>query len=220
MLDTLKSTVEYQGFGSNILTAGAIGAMIVLIWESYGIIAQIRKIWHERAAEALSSYMFGYTAAFMAASIPYGIATKSATIVISAGVVFLLHLPIMWGIMTFRGYTLKESVITCTFFLMVIAMIAMPSWMDAFYLAFSIGTLYAFGTQAWQIWREKSAGTLEIKLILVYMASSVFWGCYAFAAGLVPLMILNPLFFMLMLLIVLLWRRYKNNGATVAVAAQ
>jgi hypothetical protein len=216
MLDIIKNTVEYQGFGPNMLTAGAIGAMVVLLWESWGILAQIKKIWHERAAETLSSYMFGYTTAFMAASIPYGMATKSATIVISAGVVFLLHLPIMWGIMTFRGYTRQETAITGAFFLMVIAMIAIPSWMDGFYLAFSIGTLYAFGTQAWQIWREKTAGTLEIKLILVYMASSVFWGCYAFAAGLVPLMILNPLFFLIMLLIVVLWRRYKNAPEAMA----
>lgn len=211
MLDIINSTVEYQGFGLNILTMGAVGTMAVLLWESWGIIAQIKKIWRERAAEALSAYMFGYTAAFMAASIPYGIAVSSATIVVASAVVFLLHLPILWGIHVFRGYTRKEALVTSAFFMMVVAIVALPSWMEFLFFSFSSGMLYAFITQAWQIWREKSAGTLEIRLIVAYITSSVFWSLYSFAAGIVPLMILNLLFFVLLLLIVLLWRRYKTT---------
>lgn len=215
MLNIIEQTVEYQGWGYNALTVGTIGALTFLILEAWGMYKQIRKIWEDRSASVLSVHWFGYGMSFMLACIPYGIAFRSATIVIAVTVLFILHLPILWGIYVFRGFKKHEVIGLCLYSLMLPAMIWLP-WMDIVYLTFSMGLIWSFATQPWEMWRAKEVGEVEIRLLIALLLSMVFWATYAFAIEALALMILNPLLFVILTITIVLWVKYRRKELVAA----
>jgi len=217
VLNIVEQTVEYRGFGLNALTVGAAGALALLLFEAWALIQQARTIWRDRSADILSTYWFGYTACFAAAYVPYGIAIQSGTLVFTCTVWSALHIPILWGIHKFRGYTAKETVTMGAFVLMVPVMIWLP-WIDLAYLVFSVGMVYAFATQTWELWKEEKTGSLEIKLLAVYIVSTTFWTIYVFAINALALMILNPVILTITIATVTLWCKYKKRELAAAAS--
>ena len=211
MFNIFKSTVEYQGWGWNALTVGTIGALILLIVESWGMVKQIQKMWADQSAGVLSVHWFGYIAGFMLACVPYGVTIKSGTIVLAASTLFVLHVPVLWGIYTFRGYTRNEALGLIAYALMLPVMIWLP-WINTLYLAFSIGTVWAVATQPWEMWRKQSRGEVEIRLVLALLISVTFWSIYAFAVNALALMIMNPLLGVLLVITLVLWLRYPKEA--------
>jgi len=210
MPDIIVQTVEYQGWGYNSLTVGTIGAFTFLIFETWGMYKQAKKIWDDRSAGVLSVHWFGYVAGFMLACVPYGIAIKSATITTAAVVVFIFHLPILWGIYIFRGYKKHEVIGLWLYALMLPAMVLLP-WIDIVYLACSMGTIWAFASQPWEMWRAKDRGEVEIQMIVIFLVSFTFWTIYAFAVQAIALMILNPFLLAILVVTIILWMYYPNQ---------
>jgi len=217
-LDIVKQTVEYQSFGWNALTIGATGGALILVFEIWALLKQVASIWRARSVKSLSAYWLGYIACYFAACIPYGLGVRGGLIIVTSALFVLAHIPLLWGIHRFRGFSALEIVSIGAFALMVPAMIQFPSWSDALYLAFSMGTVYAFVMQAWELWKTKETGALNLELLVTYLVATAFWTVYAFAIDALALKILNPALLVILSATIAMWIRFKaqeTNPATV-----
>ena len=89
-------------------------------------------------------------------------------------------------------------------------MIALPV-KNFFYLFFSFFNILAAFTQPWEILRQKNAGTVEIRLVIVYLVSCLFWIGYAYAIKNPLLEITCPIYFINNLATLTLWLKYRNG---------
>jgi len=69
--------------------------------------------------------------------------------------------------------------------------------------------MVAFASQPWEMWREKSRGVVEIKMLATFLLSLGFWITYGFAIEALPLMIINPLLLVILSITIFLWWKYR-----------
>lgn len=213
MLELLKNTVEYQKWGFNAPTIGAIGIIFFAFVEGWGLLKQNQKIWQERSGESVSFRWFTYLGSYFIASIFYGLYIKSISVTFGAILPGLLHIPIIVGMIKFKQLAQNEKIQSALFLIMILAMVILPQ-KDLVYILLSIGTIYALATQPLELYRTKSVGVVEIKLILVYIASSVFWTIFGFSTKALGIMIVSPCALILLGLTLIMWRKYKKLEAS------
>ena len=209
MWEWIQGTLEYQHWGWNSLIIGSAGTIIFTFFEGWGILKQNESIWREKSGESVSVSWFSFLGFFFFAFILYGVHLKSIAIVVNGSVLGPLHLPVLWGLWKYKGFTGKEKLLFVLSVLMVPAMAFIP-WKSEVYLLLSIGTIIALASQPWEIWENKNAGVLEIRLIGIYLVSTGFWVAYAFATGDLPLEIITTAALFLLLITCLLWFKYRK----------
>lgn len=209
ILDFLRSTVEWKNWGMNILTFSSIGAIIITMFQAWSFIKQSRTIWNKRSGDSVSMMMFGYALFHLMAFTVYGFAERGITIIIN-GLLFLCVIPIVIGLFKFKRITRAERHCVTAFGMLPAVMFFIP-YKQIFLLCLLTCLLVAFAFPAYEIWRNKDAGVVEVRVTIASMTANMFWGVYAFMVGDVPLMIFNPLSFMLMVSTLLLWIKYKRR---------
>lgn len=212
MLELLQNTIEYREWGLNAATIGAMGIIFFTFVEGWGLWKQIQTIWHARSGESISFRWFTYLGSYFVAGLVYGMHLSSVSMVFGSLIPALLHLPIILGIMKFKQLGKNEKAQSVLFILMIPAMI-LTAQKDMLYIVLSIGTIYALATQPLELYRVKSPGVVDIRLITVYLVSTAFWLLYAFAIKAVGLMVVTPFALILLTLTAVLWFRYKHLEA-------
>ena len=201
--------MELSQFGWNALTIGFLGTVLFTFVEAWGVWQQKRAIWENQSGESVSVIWFSYFAALMAVMLIYGITIKSITLILNGLLLAILHVPILVGLWRFKGYTRTEKAMTACFLAAIAAMAIVP-FKDWFFLLFTAGNvLFSLG-QPYEIWKNKNSGVVEIKLLAVYLVSSLFWLIYAYAIGDWVLQILSPAYSVILTLTVLVWFRYRR----------
>ena len=110
-----------------------------------------------------------------------------------------------------KGFTRKEKSFFWLFLMMPVTMATLP-WKDVLFVAFCIGAKIALAAQPWEIWKNKDAGAVEIRLLFAYFMSSAFWVIYAFRTGQWILGATTSFSVLLFILTIFLWFRYVNRG--------
>lgn len=201
--------MEFVQFGWNAVTIGLLGTVIFTILSAWGLWQQKKAIWDNELGQSVSVINFSYGTAFFTAVLIYGISIKSIALSFNGLLLSFFNLPIILGLWKFKGFTKIEKFLGVCFLIIIIAMLILPlkSW---FFLFLSFGNLVPGSMQALEIYNEKDAGVVEIKLLAVYLLSTLFWIIYAFAIDNWILQIISPLFFIILTITIVLWFKYKK----------
>ena len=199
--------MELGQLGWNVVTIGFLGTVIFTILEAWGLWQQKKLIWENESGQSVSVITFSYGTAMFAAVLIYGISVNSVALSFN-GLLGFFHLPIIWGLWKFKGFSRTEKLLGIFLMVVVAVMIVLP-FKDWFFLLLSFGTLISASMQAIEIWEEEDAGVVEIKLLAVFLLSNFFWIIYAFAIGNWILQIISPLFFVILTITIVLW--FKNK---------
>ena len=83
---------------------------------------------------------------------------------------------------------------------------------EELYTLLAIGSIYAVATQPWELFKTKHVGAVDIRLIVVYSLSAMFWVVYAFSIQAPALMLTCPIILALLVTTGALWVFYKRQG--------
>lgn len=211
MAGWLESTLEWQNWGWNALIIGSLGTIIFTFIEGWGLWKQNESIWSSRSGESVSISWFSFIAFFCFAFFVYGLYIRSIAVILNGATLGILHIPILWGLWKFKRFSFQEKSIFVISFLMLPAMIFFPG-KDEVYLAIAVGTLFAALAQPWEILHNKSAGVVDIRLIIVYLLSTVFWVIYSFSVDRYAMKITTSVALVILTLTFILWVKYRKKN--------
>lgn len=202
----LKDTVEWQGWGYNALTISFIATAVFTVLEGWGFLMQNRSIWRNKSGESISVSLFIYFGCLFITVIAYGYCIKSIAAILN-GMLGFLHLPILFGLWKYKGYTKLETGCLCVFPVMIPAMIFLP-WKDLLMISLLFGSIIPLAMQLYEMWRAKSAGVVDARFIGILIISTAFWVVYAFAIENWVMEVIYPLTLVILILIFVLRFRY------------
>ena len=206
-----KNTVEWQGWGYNALTISFIATAVFTILEGWGFWMQNLSIWRNKSGKSISVSLFIYFGCLFITVIAYGYYIKSIAAIFN-GMLGFLHLPILFGLWKYKGFTKLETGASCVFPLMGPAMIFLP-WKDLMMISLLFGTIVPLLMQLYEMWRAKSAGVINARFIGILIISTAFWVIYAFAIGNRVMEVIYPLTLVILILIFALRFRYARPSA-------
>ncbi|KPJ85858.1 hypothetical protein AMJ57_01615 [Parcubacteria bacterium SG8_24] len=200
--------MELQQFGWNAVTVGFLGTVLFTVVSAWSLWRQYRRIVARRSGRSVPVMTYTFrTVAFVAVLI-YGLHIGSLALIFNGSLVVLIQLPILVALWRYRGFTRRER-LACLGFLVLLTVMCLFPLKDWFLLAFALGTLGFNALMPYEIWRNRDAGSVEIRVLLVGLAGNSFWLTYACAIGDWVLMTVNPAFLTLSLLTTILWFRYR-----------
>ncbi len=176
----LEWTAEYKNWGWNAATVSTCIILLVTGPEVWGIIKQSKTIWMDRKGDSVSNTMFSFTLSFFFVAAIYGWHLKSVSMIANSIITGVAQIPILWGLLKFKGFSRTETVLAIVFVLMPIAEHTSSS-KGELYLLFSFGLWYAFGAQLWELWREGKRGEVNIRMWSVFLFATAAWTTFAFA---------------------------------------
>lgn len=205
-LEWLRQTQEYRNFGLNPLFISATLTVVFTIVQGYGLFQQSGRVWRDRSGESLSVIFFGYAMFYFLAFMLYGAQKQSIAMTLN-GALGYVHIPILAGILKFKGFTRKEWLFLGMFSLMVPAFLVLKGdLLEIMLMACLFGILVTLGKQTIETWSfvklRRTGGAdkpiaLEPKFLLAFMTTNVFWFVFALYIASWPLIIFNPLAFLL-----------------------
>ena len=203
-----KNSVEWQGWGYNALTISFIATAVFTVLEGWGFWMQNLSIWRSKSGASISVSLFIYFCCLFITVIAYGFYIKSIAAIFN-GMLGFLHVPILFGLWKYKGFTKLETGALCIFPLMVPAMISLP-WKDLMMISLLFGTIVPLLMQLYEMWRAKSAGVLNARFIGILIISTAFWVIYAFAIENWVMEVIYPLTLVILILIFALRFRYAR----------
>ncbi len=175
----LEWTVEYQNFGWNYSTLSAVLMLLFTVLETWGIIQQGKTIWEKESAESVETELFLYTFWFFLLCGIYGFYLHSMAMIINCFVTAVAQIPILRGIIRFRGLTERERIVGSAYALMPVIEAGATYW-GAVYMFFAIGLWGAFIQQFLKLRRSGKTGAVDISLYVSFYISTGVWVAYAF----------------------------------------
>jgi uncharacterized protein with PQ loop repeat len=200
ILQWFLDSPEYRQGGFNIPTFVFIGTAVVTIAQSWSVIVQNRSIWAMRSAEKVEPLMFAYLLFYCLSFAVYGY-LKGSVIELLSGLSGILYVPVLMGVVKFRDdirpwHIVAVTVIGCA----MLAGMVMVEDKDTTLLIYLFVILAFMGKQAWTIWHSDDMGELSVEWVVVYIAAFVFWFCYGFITGSLPLKVFNSVALILALI--------------------
>lgn len=172
---------EIENFGWNLITIGGCGIVFFSFLAAWGLLDQSRKIWRNKSGRSVSNLVFMAGVFIILSTLVYGIHRGRGTLILFGCIRLPFHVPILLGLLKFKGFSIREIVITLVFAIPVAAMIIFPSSILFCYAAMSIGGIFSLVSQPLELYREKNPGVVSIQLIIIYLISATFWVIYGIA---------------------------------------
>lgn len=217
ILQILRSTVEWREWGWNALTIGVIGTAIFALIQGFGLWKQNQRIWRDGKVPTLSPSFFLFSMCFFFAFLTYGIQGRSIAMVF-AGTLGFIHVPIFMGIVKFKEVNRRERKLLLLIPLMI-PLMGIAGWLgfrEALLIAYFGGIVIALGRQVREAWRSPNPKDLDPAFIVSFLLSAAFWSVYGWRIGDLPLLIANPLLFILWITLLTIWWK-KGRRRAVAV---
>jgi uncharacterized protein with PQ loop repeat len=155
--------------------------------------------------------MFAYIANLYFAFGYYGW-TRMSIAMIFNGAIGFFYIGVLVTLKRYEKFSAREVLFMKVLPIMIVLTIVLP-WIlqEHMITAILFGSLFWMANQPYQIWKNKDAGSVDIKYIGVFLTSVMFWTVFAFKTHTVPLMLVNPFVFVIMGTTVLLWLKHKKN---------
>lgn len=202
--------MEIQLWGWNPATVGFIGTIIFTLWQGWGYIRQIKAV--NRSVDSISLPFFALSACAFSMAFIFGLATGRIAMTFN-GLLVILHLPIITAVRRIRGFARPEQLLVTSLLVAVVIDIILP-FKGEFMTIFAFGWVIGGVMQLAEVWRTKSAGDLEPRLITTMLVATVFWAVYSFATHNVPIMVVAPINLALIGLTLYLLFKYPSAKAS------
>ena len=200
--------MELENFGWNVVTIGFCGTIFFTLLAAWGLWQQAKKIWLNKSGQSVSVFWFSYNIFLFSANVVYGYSIKSLALIFNGALLSLMYLPVVIGLAKFKGFRPFQKWLFVLYLGLIILMVIVPI-KSQMYLLFSIVNIIALITQPWEIMKNKNSGMVEVRLIVVYLASTMFWVAYAFAIKDWALQIICPTYLIIWIATLILWKKYK-----------
>jgi len=223
MIDIWETSVEYKIWGWNLPTSIVIVSFVYLYLELWALWRQNKLIWSEKSGETVSIIWFSYYGIYALAGIVYGFQINSLTVVGTSLLLGLSHIPIVRGLWKFKQQQgtlmVYEKIQVMLFTLMVPAVFFLPAGGKT-YAYFTIGIIYGLVIQPYEMWKSKSHGVLEIRVVVLYLGSSLIWTWIGFLLHIPLYMVFSPISSVCLIIILILWFKYNKPQKNDQVSAR
>ena len=199
----VANLVEYKNFGWNFFTLSFFMVFSSLILEAIGFLEQIKTIKRKNSHKALSLSMYLYFTFCFISSLIYGAKIYSALLMLN-GLLFIFCSQITYELIKRKGINRKEFLLFIFCFVAILLMIILPI-KEIIFSIFMLGSVCVLFLQAYEIFKEKSPGAVEIKLMLIYFFTTLFFVWYAKTIKDVFLILITMLTLVSLLVIILFW---------------
>ena len=201
--------IEFQQFGWNKATVGAIAVLFFTIAEAFGLLKQNKAIWEYKSGESIANTLFIYFSFMFAIFVVYGSKRKEGAVIVN-GLLFIFFIPILCGLHKFKGFSAADKL------LMLVGVISLGAMLflrikELIFVIYSLGGIIALAAQPWEIWKKKSSGVVEIKLLIIYFVSTLFWIVYSSSAKDYPLMLIAVLSILILSATIILWFYFRRK---------
>lgn len=169
--------IEFIGF--NGVTASMIIILISLFFEASGLLSQAKAICENNSTKSMSIAMYLYLIFMFLSSLVYGIKTR-ALLITCNGLLFLFCLPVALELIKRKGLNKNELTLLVICAISIVAMIIFPI-KEIVYTIFMLFSVLFLLLQPYEMYKVKSRGVVEIKLIIIYFVTTIFLVYYAFA---------------------------------------
>jgi uncharacterized protein with PQ loop repeat len=200
--------MELHNFGFNAVTIGFCGTIFFTLISVWGLYQQAKTIWLHQSGQSVSVFWFSYNIFLFNVGLVYGISLSSIALIFNGSLLGLMHLPILIGLGKYKGFTRLEKFSFLIYVILLALTIVLP-YKGTLYLLFSFGNVFAQAMQPWEIVKQKNSGRVEVKLLIVYLTSTLFWVIYAFATRNLALEIICPIYLTILTATLVLWKKYK-----------
>lgn len=207
-MEFIQETLEYKAWGFNLITFCFFATIFFTLFQGWSFWKQNLVVW-KKGGESVSVTLFGYWCFYFITFGIYGIYKHTAAMMIN-GLLGFMCIPILVGLYKKKGFSRNEKIFLCTAPAMIPALVLLEQ-KDLFITILLFGILIAAGSQTYEIWKKKDAGSVDIRIVVVFSAASIFWFFYALKIDNLPLIIFNPLSLALLVLTAALWLKYKRR---------
>ncbi len=176
----MNQFIEFSHWGWNSITAGFLGTIVFGLLQAGGLLKQLRKIRRKQSGESIPILMYAFNAVQFVTFGIYGYRQDSLAMTLNA-VLSLLYIRVYflatrypdskprnwwhilfailipWMLITSHPQTLMGAVLT----LACISLIQSP----------------------WEIWKNRTVGSVDLGFLLVFSGSMAFWLMYAVCIG-------------------------------------
>jgi uncharacterized protein with PQ loop repeat len=212
----LRTTVEWHSWGYNALTISFIATVAFTLFQAWGLWKQIGTMRVRRSGESISLLLFSYLGCVFFSMLYYGLLVRSIAAVFN-GLLGFLHVVVVVLLWRYKRIARAEMMLAATFPLMIVAMVVVP-WRDTLLLVVMAISLVPMAHQPLEMWRNRSAGAVDLRYVAIFMASAGFWTIYALAIGNWVLSIINPAIAAILVITALLYVRFRPPAAARAAA--
>lgn len=204
----MRSDSLHELSGCNAKAIGAWGMIFFAFAAVYPLLTQGMKIWQKRSGEAASVVWFNYFFFLCFVTVIYGWHISSIPLLTNGIVRTFAHIPIIWGLVRFKGFSKSERIFSVLLFVALVTM-AVSSHKDLFYFIFCFGSFLSCLKQPYEIWKIRSVGVTRVELIIFYSVSNSFWIAYSFAIKNWALEISSVLSGAAFLIMIVVWFKYR-----------
>lgn len=195
---------EIHGWGWNGLTASFLCTVAFTFVQAYGLLLQIIRIYRERSASSVAVPMMWYLCFYFVAFGVYGFHERSIAMLFNSLLSFL-HVPVLVGIVKYRGMTRAQWVFAACSLLPIVAMIFLEQKDVVFFVGFLVA-IVLIAEQPFEIWRQRAVGAVEVRTYNAYIVSTTCWLVYGVVVGDWVIMVLNPVLLIIFMLTIWLCR--------------
>lgn len=206
MIEFIRNSIEYQGWGLNSLTISSLITILFSLTQGYGLIEQGKQILKQKSTLSLSQPFFVYSAYYFVAFICYGL-NKQSLVMIFNGLLVLAHIPIIIGFIRYQKTTSRKNLLINLPALLIPAMIFSDN--KEIVLLFSLGgILFFLGAQLMEMLKSKSRGAVNISYLIIFLSTNIFWLIYASAISNWVLQTFNLTAMIIYLIMLKLYHKY------------
>lgn len=207
----MKEFVEIQSWGFNAVVVSSALTMIFTLIQGYGFIKQSEKIWKEKSVASISAPFFFLFFFFFIAFLLYGWYNRSLAMMFN-GLLFVTCLPIIIGIFKFSCLSFYDK---AAFILSaaVVPLMVILEEKDILLGAMFLISLFVLRGQVVAIYRAKSVGAVEPKMMAILLFTSIFWFLYSALIINWPILLFNFFGMMLYGLMLFYCFKYKKQEA-------
>lgn len=209
----MKEFIEIQSWGFNAVIISSALTMIFTLVQGHGFIKQSQKIWQEKSVASISAPFFFLFFFFFAAFMYYGWHNRSMAMMFN-GLLFLTCLPIVIGIFKFGLLSSSDKVALILSAIIVPLMIVLEN-KDLLLAILLLISLWVLRSQVMAIYRAKSVGAVEPRMIIIFLFTSAFWLVYSSLIVNWPLLLFNFSAMMLYGLMMYYYMKYKKQEVLV-----
>lgn len=206
----LKNTIEIQNFGWNISTFIFLVIIFFALFGVWGLINQTKKIWNNKSGKATSVTWYAVFMFMFASFLVYGIEQNKLGLIFMGVVRVLFYIPVLVGLWKFKKFKHIETFVIICLFAMLSYMIFSDNKAIMF-LVFSYLGVGATALQPLEIWQERSAGVVSIKLLLIYSVSGLFWIAYGFILFDLPVLLMSVSLVIIYIITIALYFKFPED---------
>ncbi|MBL7045293.1 MAG: hypothetical protein ISR98_01705, partial [Parcubacteria group bacterium] len=169
--------MELLNFGWNNQTYVFLATLSVVLFGTWGLYGQAKKIWANRSGKSVSVVLISVLSFLYLSFVFYGVEKLSVACITQGVLRTALCVPIMLGLYRFKGFKMKEVILNILMCMVFVCMMFIQQ-IPLMFLVFNIASAIVAIFLPWEMVKEKSHGVVSMKLLVTSLTSFLFWLWY------------------------------------------